>query len=94
MALAALPINEPNDAGDRAGRQVLGGKYIQTVEEAGHHDVFSPERFNIGNLSGLFRGHAGPLPSLTDAGALSKLRLRYAGAICRHSYAGALKLVF
>ena len=94
MALAALAIDEANNAGDRALRQVLREKHIQAIEEARHHDVFSAERFDVGNLSGLFRRHTGTLPSLTDTGALSELRLRDSGAIHRDGYAGSVKLIF
>src|SRR5690242_15730027 len=93
MRLAALAINEANDAGNGARRQVLGDKDVQTVEKARDHDVFSAQRFDIGDLSRLFRGHAGALPSLANAGAFSKLRLRHSRTIDGDSHSRSLKLI-
>src|SRR5689334_16152555 len=94
MRLTALAIDKSNNAGDRARRQVLREKDVQPVEKAGNHDVFSTQCFDVGNLSGLFRSHAGTLPSLTNARALSKFGLRNSGTIHGDGNSRSLKLIF
>ena len=93
MTLAPLAIDEANDTWDRTWGKMLCEKYVQTIDESGHDDVFSAECFDIGDLCGGLCRHSGPLALLANAGARSKLGLRHSRTIHSHGYARSLQFV-
>jgi len=93
IRLSALAVNKADDAGDRARWQMLRDKHVQAIEETGDYNVFSAERFDVGNLSGFLGRHTGALPSLPNARALSKFGLCNSGAIYGNSHSRSLKFV-
>ena len=92
MVLAALAIDEADDGGDHRNWQKVSHENIQSVNKAGNNNVFTSQRFNVGNTRGCFGAHAG-VALFSDTGTGSKFSLGDAGTKYRDRYACAFDFV-
>src|SRR5437762_2542514 len=78
--LAALAIDESDDARDSSGGQQVSDKYIEAIQEARNHNVRAAKCFDISDVRGIFGGHTGVFALLANGGAGAEFSLSDAGA--------------